>query len=330
MKYMKLEDYRDFDEKKKFFHHETIESVEKFDSWLFTFESSEPALGLKFIYRGLNEAKYKNYTSSQRDWLTNEWSKVLNISYVDYVDRLLGHIRKNSLLYDYFTSLGIAPNDILYLSFMQHYAMPSPLLDFTRDLRIALFFAIDGLKRQPSSAEIDNYFSIYAILPTNEYAPADSLFGDGIESAKSMLNDFKKEHSDASINDELLRNIDLLTKWKKTDGTKDGLHAIPLMYIPNPQDATPVVNTSGQRLYWSNPNIIAQKGCFIMNSSDTEVLEEVVVNKKFMKPIMCIDIHKSLAEYIKIKYLHIFNQDNIYPKFKKIVDQAYDDFKSGL
>ena len=83
---MKLEDYRDFDEKKKFFHHETIESVEKFDSWLFTFESSEPALGLKFIYRGLNEAKYKNYTSSQRDWLTNEWSKVLNISYVDYVE----------------------------------------------------------------------------------------------------------------------------------------------------------------------------------------------------------------------------------------------------
>lgn len=111
---MKLEDYRDFDEKKKFFHHETIESVEKFDSWLFTFESSEPVLGLKFIYRGLNEAKYKNYTSSQRDWLTNEWSKVLNISYVDYVDRLLGHIRKNSLLYNYFTSLGIAPNDILY------------------------------------------------------------------------------------------------------------------------------------------------------------------------------------------------------------------------
>ena len=163
-----------------------------------------------------------------------------------------------------------------------------------------------------------------------EYAPADSLFGNGIESAKSMLDDFNKEHPGASINDELLRNIDLLTKWKKTDGTNDGLHIIPLMYIPNPQDAKPVVNISGQRLFWSNPNIISQKGCFIMNSSETEVLEDVVKKHKFIKPIMCIDIHKSLAEYIKNKYLPKLNQDNIYPKFKKLVDKAYNDFKSGL
>jgi len=325
---MKLPEYKSLAEKKKVLHHETIDSVEKFDTWIFTFESLEPVLGLKLVYRGLNEAKYKNYTSAQREWITKEWAKVLNISYVDYIDKLIAHIRKDDLLKTYFLSLGIVPNDILYLSFMQHYGMPSPLLDFTKDLRIALFFAMDGMKSEPSSVEIENYFSIYALKPTNEYAPADTLFASGIERAIGYVEDFKKDHPDANINDELIRNIDLLTKWRKTDGTKDGLHAIPLMFIPNPLDAAPVVSASGQRLYWSNPNIVAQKGCFIMNTSEKDTLEEVVGKKQYAEPIVCIDIHKSLAEQIRSKYTTKLNQDNIYPKFKKIADRAYTDFKA--
>ena len=325
---MKLPEYTSIDAKKKVLHHETIDSVEKFDTWIFTFESLEPVLGLKLVYRGLSEAKYKNYTSAQRDWITKEWAKVLNISYVDYVDKLLAQIRKDNLLSTYFMSLGIAPNDILYLSFMQHYGMPSPLLDFTKDLRTALFFAMDGMNTEPSSVEIENYFSVYALKPTNEYAPADTLFADGIERAISYVDEFKSNHPGANINDELIRNIDLLTKWKKTDGTKDGLHSIPLMFIPNPLDAAPVISASGQKLYWSNPNIIAQKGCFIMNSSEKYTLDEVVGKNKFAEPVMCIDIHKSLAEHISNKYTNKLNMDNIYPKFKKIAEKAYTDFKA--
>jgi len=325
---MKLPEYKNFDEKKKVLHHETIDSVEKFDSWIATFESLEPVLGLKLVYRGLNEAKYKNYTSAQREWITREWAKVINISYVDFVDKVLTQIRKDDLLKNYFLSLGIAPNDILYLSFMQHYGMPTPLLDFTKDLRIALFFAMDGMKAEPSSVEIENYFSIYALKPDDEYVPADTLFADGIETAKGYVKDFKKEHPGVSLNDELIRNIDLFTKWKKKDGSKDGLYAIPLLFIPNPLDAAPVVSASGQRLYWSNPNIVAQKGCFIMNTSEKDTLEEVVGKNQHATPIMCIDIHKSLAEHIRSNYTNKFNQDNIYPKFKKIADKAYTDFKA--
>lgn len=88
---------------------------------------------------------------------------------------------------------------------------------------------------------------------------------------------------------------------EKTDGSQDGLHVIPLMYIPNPLDAISVVTPDNQRLYWSNPNIVAQKGCFIMNTSEKDVLEDVVAKNRNMQKMMCIDIHKSLAEYIKKK-----------------------------
>ena len=327
---MKLPDYKDFDAKKKVFHHDIIDTVEKFDSWLFAFESLEPVIELKLIYRGLNEAKFKNYTSSQRDWITKEWAKVLSISYVDYVDNLLEQIRKDSILSTYFFSLGIMPNDVLYLSFMQHYGMPSPLLDFTKDLRTALYYAMDGMKSDPSSVEIENYFSLYVIMPSNEYAPVDVLFSEGIHRSIEVLDDFKKDHPVAKVNDDLLKDIDLLTKWKETNNPTTGLHNIPIMYIPNPLDANPVVNLSGQKLLWSNPNIIAQKGCFIMNSSETDTLEDFVSKNKYTHPIMCIDIHKSLSEHIKQKYTNNLTQENIYPKFKKIADKAYADFKSRL
>ena len=65
-----------------------------------------------------------------------------------------------------------------------------------------------------------------------------------------------------------------------------------------------------------------------MNTSEKDTLEEVVEKKQYAEPIVCIDIHKSLAEHIRSKYTTTLNQDNIYPKFKKIADRAYTDFKA--
>ena len=50
---MKLPEYKDFEAKKKVFKHETIDTVEKFDTWIFTFESLDPVMGLQLIYRGV-------------------------------------------------------------------------------------------------------------------------------------------------------------------------------------------------------------------------------------------------------------------------------------
>ena len=153
-----------------------------------------------------------------------------------------------------------------------------------------------------------------------------------IDTAEMRMFGLRKVLADryVDVNDELLKQIDLLTKWKKADGTNDGLFSVHLMYIPNPLDAAPVISTSGQRLYWSNPNIVAQQGCFVMNPSETEVLEDVIAQNQHIPNMICIDIHKSLADYIKSKYVSHLNEDNIYPKFKKLADKASEEFRKGL
>ena len=145
-----------------------------------------------------------------------------------------------------------------------------------------------------------------------------------------MVEEYKKQNPGAQIDDSILQNIDQMTKWIKKDGTRDGLFKMPFLFIPNPLDAQVVKSTTGQRLYWSNPNLVAQKGCFVINSSDNVPLEEAIAKTGNNSLMISIDIHKSLADHIKKTYIPNLNHDNIYPKFKKQAEMAYNEFKSNL
>ncbi len=321
---MKLPEYQDLASKKRFMEQIVINTPKEFDNWFEGFGDE------RFIYRGSCEAKYMNFTFAQRDWITKEWTKVLQVSFVEYVDRLISKISNNNLLLDYFKSLNIRPNDILWLSFMQHYGMPTPLLDFTKDKKIGLFFATDGLKHDPSDVDVENYFSFYALKRTDTIFPVDTLFASGIENGKRLVEEFRRNNPGAQINDSILRNIDEMTKWIKKDGSKDGLSTMPFLFVPNPLDAKVVESITGERLYWSNPNIIAQKGCFVISTNDSLPLEEAIAKNGNNPPLISVDIHKSLVDYIKKNYISDLNHDNIYPKFKKQAEIAYDEFKSNF
>lgn len=321
---MKLPEYQNLASKKEFMEQIVINTPVEFDAWFNGFGDD------KYIYRGSCEAKYMNFTSAQRDWITKEWSKSLQISFVEFVDCLIMKIAANSLLQDYFKSLNIQPNDILWLSFMQHYGMPTPLLDFTKDKKIGMFFAIDGLKHTPSDVDVENYFSFYALQRTDTIFPVDTLFARGIENGKKLVEEFGRNNPETQINDSILRNIDELTKWIKKDGSKDGLFKMPFLFVPFPSDAQVVEGISGERMYWTNPNIIAQKGCFVINTSDSLPLEEAIAKNGNNPSLISVDIHKSLVDYIKNNYIPEMNHDNIYPKFKKQAEIAYDGFRRNI
>lgn len=321
---MKLPEYKDLASKQSFMKQIVINTPKGFDAWFNDFGDD------RYIYRGSCEAKYMNFTFAQRDWITKEWAKVLQVPFVDFVDRLISKIANNNLLLDYFMSLNIRPNDILWLSFMQHYGMPTPLLDFTKDKRIGLFFATDGLKHNPSDVDVENYFSFYVLERTDTIFPVDQLFASGIARGQKMVEEYKNHHPGAKIDDSILQSIDKMTKWIKKDGTKDGLFSMPFLFVPNPLDAKDVESITGERMYWSNPNIIAQKGCFVINTSDSLPLEEAVAKNGKNPLLISVDIHKSLVDYIKKNYISDLNHDNIYPKFKKQAEIAYDEFKSNL
>lgn len=292
----------------------TIDNKRDFDKW------HDGQKELKdLIYRGVNEAKYKNFTSSQREWITKEYSKE-GVLYKDFIGQIILTLKNNSLLKSYFKSNNIAINDILCLVYLQHFSAPTPLLDFTYDLDVALFFALDGLKDASSSNDIDNYFSIYSIcLADKELTKADSFFNHALESAGRAVDEFKKSNPLVNIDVELLNNVDKFTSWN------NGLSGITKFLIPNPLRSRPVKMNNGDQLLWSNINLIAQDGCLILNSEERLPLEELKYTR-----MECINIHKHLAEYIKGKYLNKITREKIYPDNYKIAKEAYNQFKKQL
>ncbi len=54
-------------------------------------------------------------------------------------------------------------DELAMLSYLQHHGCPTPFLDFTSDVRVALFFASQEPKGAGNGSELDNYFSISSI-----------------------------------------------------------------------------------------------------------------------------------------------------------------------
>ena len=192
---MKLEEYSNLKQKESFFDAINVVTYEDFDTIYEKLNQST------LLYRGIHEARYKIYTSAQREWITNEYSKQ-GVSFTQFIQSIITNIRQNTLLSKCYKSLNINENDLLYISLLQHYGAPSPLLDFTHSLNIALYFALDGIKIASSDNDIDNYFSLYIIDRNkcgNELVDIVSFLDHGIENGTAMLEDFKTQYPNTPL-----------------------------------------------------------------------------------------------------------------------------------
>ena len=322
---MKLEEYSNLSQKEPFFETKNINTYKEFDN--IYEELKENTL----LYRGIHEAKYKIYTSAQREWITNEYSKN-GMTYTQFIQSIISNIRKNTILSKYYKSLNINENDLLYISLLQHYGAPSPLLDFTYNINIALYFALDGMKIASSDNEIDNYFSLYIINRNkcgNELVDIVSLLYQGLENGRAMLEDFKTHNPKINLDYSLLKDVDKYTKWIKQDGTNDGLHKMDCGFLDNPlKSGTISMYETNEILYWSNINLIAQQGCFIFYTKEDLPVEKYFGgDNKFLPKLKCINIHKSLSEYIKNKYLKSLSTLDVFPNVNLMCEEAYNIFK---
>ena len=153
--------YSDFNEKSQSFScSKQIDSIEQLNSFL-----SRHKHNRKFFFRGVNEAKYKLYTSAQRKWLIeNVKTNCGGTLYSDFVKGLIRrfyHLRE-SLMKRYFKCIKLRINALNAMCYMQHYGAPTPMLDFTTDIKIALFFMVLDAKSD-NSFDIDGYCSLYTI-----------------------------------------------------------------------------------------------------------------------------------------------------------------------
>lgn len=332
---MKLEQYTSLGEKEKIFRgkYKRINSADEFDKW---FSGNHGK-----YFRGINEASFKNYTSAQRLFITRDLN-IHGITITDLVKEQVNSLKdvRNGLINSYYKDLlNREPSDLLLLSFAQHQKKGiAPLLDFTLDRRIALFFMIDGCgfsERGHSSPlgnqfePIENYASLYYLTGRNKLAinnVLDDKLGPELlrmrkrHSEKlSQLgekDDYQKyvyernlRQNEFIIKNRFINNIlssdikDIIIESPKEDDRKEG-HILPRIMI-------------------SNINITAQQGCFVYHNDGLNPFEN----------LYCVDIHKSLIQYIRNKYLFVsqekantlpqmISKTIIYPDLGTIVEES--------
>lgn len=335
---MTLETYGSLEEKEEFFNNEKnmvhycrVDTTKKLEEILKRIKKvREYSANVVFVIRGVSEAKYKLYTSAQREWMTNEWW-LQGITFPEFVGRLLDHI-KTDFIEKYFQSMGVRINHLLLLSFLQHYRAPSPLLDFTTDPNVALFFALGHMQGiSHGSQDIENYFSIYIIL-MDKSRSWDVIFRNTLD--KVAQERMENEKSGQLYKNETVATIRLaeLLNWLPNKHIKgSGLCKQPILFLTNPSDTHPKMPLY---LSWSNPNIIAQKGCFLLNTHEKQPLEERFLEEMEREELKdatlyCFDIHKSLAPYIREHYLKPagITKESLFPDFKSIANDAYEAFQ---
>lgn len=261
-----------------------------------------------FVFRGCGEAKYKLYNSAQRYWISYELFRQADgngpdeqrAAFTKFVENLIFQAKEwnGQTIQKLLSRMSIhESNSLAYLSFMQHFGMPSPLLDFTENPFIALFFAATGAITTSSDFEIDNYFSVYALA------------------------------TDSTVSTIWSGGFDHVAVEKETG-------AIPYIKVSeNPLHIIGRKNT----LYGiaNNLNIINQEGVFVYNSDPFFPLAESI-NKhqnemfRYYNPgvnsvpeplplMICYNIHKSLAPQI-LEHLskNKIDSDFVFPDVSKM------------
>ncbi|MBB2148933.1 FRG domain-containing protein [Pedobacter gandavensis] len=328
---MNIPFYSSLEEKKKHFNHEVIENKIDLDDLIQKWTALDDSKS--YVFRGVNNAKFKLYNSGQRAWVGQELEK-LGKTYEEFIQDEINNAKnfQNGLLIKFFRAFGHTAYDFSILSFLQHYNAPTPLLDFSYNFDCSLFFCIDGLTHNPAT-DIDNYFSVYAI---DTKQPDFISILNHIESQVGSIDQIISTNQKFDINDEPITS-------KIAELNYSYFEKLKLFYLPGYSGVGAGFSMPSRpdfKLVYNqhNLNIINQEGLFVFNHDPSHPLEDFFsggftkFNGTFLLgKIHCWDIHKSFSEYI-INYLSSMGitRDFIYPQEEFIALNSFLDFKKDL
>ena len=282
-------------------HHDSIEEVQgSFRGCRFSDDEEEVRGFLKGVeegafdgggwsFRGLKSAKYKLLTSLQREWVKRELAND-GLNYGHFVHELLDATRRLQAQCDDGVPEEIRAiedwNELGLLSYLQHYDCPTPLLDFTTDIRIALFFAIQELKAEEVDSDLDQYLSIYSFHEDILKVTNGGLLSKWKEHVESRFMDTRT----AAASFQVMTIVPVLVHDKGWYDKHFGYDVIPL---------------------YNNERIEAQKGLFISNSTPTrgildavyDFVEQNGAEEKTLQSIKtyvnCMSIHRKFVPLIE-------------------------------
>ncbi len=282
-----LPEYQAIEQKQKLFpQYHRIETVAEFEKWY----SQQSASNTKTYFRGVKEAKFKNFTSAQRYCLNHNIQELpLNI-----VNKEIQILRQNNdnLFEKYCVTTDIECTDIWLMSMAQHYGGISLFLDFSTNINTALFFTCQTTPQRKfdntSKNTIDNYSSLYY----------SSQFGVPFEQIVADISN-KCDFSEKNDNRGVFQKSALYTfntflslgVFKILWGSSS---PIMIENKPYPLEFSHSEYTFSRNIIVSNMNIVSQDGCLLYYDDECNPLE---------KDLSCVDINKSLIPYIKRAHL---------------------------
>ena len=257
------------------------------------------------FFRGQASARWKIFSSMQREWIQKDLNLLFNNSIDSFTESFLMFCREK-LSVQILTGCK-EPYDISILSMLQHYGSPTPLVDFTSNPDIALFFAVNGNNFfiNNEDDEVDSFFSIYVIeeggtpatASCNDLMNFESILSNAHEqilNGRSSSN-FQEAKGFQEIDENSLKSLNFFSN-------------ISIMFIKE----------SGEEfLKISNPRIDLQNGLFLYQGKNSitplEQLFDDMNNKqqftqsiketdRFLPKIKVYDVHKTVLNEAK-KYL---------------------------
>ncbi len=301
-----LDEYKSHRQKQDVFSTYTcVNTISEFEEWY----ASHLNLSSKIYYRGVKEAKYKNYTSAQRYCICNNKEDLPATE----VYRKIQTLRRanNNLIEKYCASMGFECTDLMLMSIAQHYQTGFSLfLDFSLDINTALFFMCEEVAHADTiDNSIRNYASLY-------YSPQIGVSFDDIANHISVKTSFSEQNKTNSIFQEsskyALKTLLSLSTFNLLFGNKS-------IMIENKAYSFKFAHQEFEystNVIISNYNIVAQDGCLLFYDNNYRPLED---------NLSCVDIHKSLIPYITRCYLKPNNKDYkcLFPEIKTVVSDAF-------
>lgn len=263
-----------------------------------------------FYFRGVNDARFQMFASSQRSWIEQE-SRVTRFMLNDYhrtIDLLIKHSWSVQKVKDYMTQQNVGYNEFFILALMQHFGVPSPMIDFSRSVWKGLFFSVDS--KTPlvdnGTQDLSDYVSLYYIQREIDWM--DCTIQGVMQNSASDIEQRLSEFQD----------IDPTLKIDTLDVEANIRYAMYRQFFPTEGNITflPVGGPDTGRVQIDipildfhcdyiiiNDRLLAQEGLFVFNNTVDQPLVELVNNVTKRKFFHCINIRKCFVPYIQTQYL---------------------------
>lgn len=300
---MNLETYKSIDEIKELFDTEIITNEDNLKNAIERLSKKE------CFYRGVNDGSYKMYASSQR--LYDSDFRYLGYSYKDFLNDLNEFSLNDSRLEEFYNKQNLSNNTIQYgeytqsinfsenviwrFTMLQHLGIPSPLIDFSYHINVALFFAT-------YDAELEN-------LTTDKNTLSNYIQLNCIErnkSEKDLASYLDCKITDTNINFCISNEFKIKELFLEYTNLCSH-HFSEIVHIPysvSLKNYSPHPNNFSYDFDFSNPNMKAQNGLLFINNNTIDIPFEENYNQKTKEKLTKFLIHKNLIPFIEKEYIN--------------------------